>query len=162
VAGAHIFDDVPVYIHKADLPLLRGDEVHGAWPVELAELWLGRPPLPPDLRSVVDGDCVRVSSAEFCAVHLPGHTPGSVGWHYRDLLFSGDGLLIGRDDAQDLILLPSPEYPAASAAHLRRVQPMNLQLVLDGHWGWLGDVGRKVQDALAQYQREFAGGSGGE
>ena len=48
-----------------------------------------------------DGDKVKVGNAELDVIHLPGHTPGGVGYKYEHWLFAGDTIFmnsIGRTD----------------------------------------------------------------
>jgi glyoxylase-like metal-dependent hydrolase (beta-lactamase superfamily II) len=56
-------------------------------------------PVPTD-RELQHGDAVRVGDLELRAIHLRGHTPGSIALHYRDSagrshLFTGDSLFPG-------------------------------------------------------------------
>jgi glyoxylase-like metal-dependent hydrolase (beta-lactamase superfamily II) len=56
-------------------------------------------PVPTD-RSLSHGDVVHVGDLELHAIHLRGHTPGSIAVHYRDStgrghLFTGDSLFPG-------------------------------------------------------------------
>jgi glyoxylase-like metal-dependent hydrolase (beta-lactamase superfamily II) len=58
------------------------------------------PPLPVVTRTVDDGGTVRVGECELEAIHLVGHTPGSVALLFRDPsghphLFTGDSLFPG-------------------------------------------------------------------
>ena len=60
------------------------------------------PQLPPSIASSVtrvlhEGDVVDLGDREFAVLHLPGHTPGSIGlWHEGSgTLFSGDAVYIG-------------------------------------------------------------------
>jgi glyoxylase-like metal-dependent hydrolase (beta-lactamase superfamily II) len=56
-------------------------------------------PVPTD-QTLRHGDAVRVGELELRAIHLRGHTPGSIALHYRDSagrdhLFTGDSLFPG-------------------------------------------------------------------
>ncbi|MBI2168235.1 MAG: MBL fold metallo-hydrolase [Actinobacteria bacterium] len=66
-------------------------------------------PVPPDLRSIDDGDVLELADLRFTAVHTPGHTPGSTCFLLADpsplegdLLFSGDHLFAGSVGRTDL------------------------------------------------------------
>jgi glyoxylase-like metal-dependent hydrolase (beta-lactamase superfamily II) len=57
-------------------------------------------PLPVVMRTVTDGDTIRVGECDLEVIHLVGHTPGSVALLYRDPtghphLFTGDSLFPG-------------------------------------------------------------------
>lgn len=69
--------DVPVYIHRKDIPYLLPDVPRGG------------------LKPVDGGEKVRVGDVEVEMIHTPGHTPGSQCFHVRDHLVSGDTLFIG-------------------------------------------------------------------
>lgn len=48
-----------------------------------------------------DGDKVKIGNMEFDVIHLPGHTPGGVGYKIDNMLFSGDTIFmssVGRTD----------------------------------------------------------------
>ena len=71
--------DAPVLLHP-------GDDV----------LWRMTHP-DENFRAVSDGDTLTVGGTELCALHTPGHSPGSVCWYAPDLdaVFSGDTLFSG-------------------------------------------------------------------
>lgn len=71
--------DAPVLLHPADDMLWRMTHPVSAF------------------RPVADGDRILAGSVEICAIHTPGHSPGSVCWYAPELgaLFSGDTLFNG-------------------------------------------------------------------
>lgn len=112
------------------------------WPMHSAmslSYWLAAPMSPcpqPDVL-VHEGAELALGSLRIRVLHLPGHTPGSVGYRLaaQNLLFSGDVLFAGGIGRTDL---PGSDA-AAMAASLRRLagkQPDPLPddtLVLPGH-----------------------------
>lgn len=44
------------------------------------------------LEAVREGDVVRIGTEELEVVHVPGHTPGSVVFFYKDYIFTGDAI----------------------------------------------------------------------
>jgi len=72
--------DVPYYLHEADTGAL--DEV----------------------TEIEDGETIAVGERALDVHHTPGHTPGSVSFHFGDALLSGDTLFlrsVGRPDLED-------------------------------------------------------------
>jgi glyoxylase-like metal-dependent hydrolase (beta-lactamase superfamily II) len=48
-----------------------------------------------------DGDKIKFGSVELNVIHLPGHTPGGVGYQVENMIFSGDTIFlnsVGRTD----------------------------------------------------------------
>ncbi|MCI9031112.1 MAG: MBL fold metallo-hydrolase [Clostridia bacterium] len=99
-------DGAEIYIHEADVPLVKGEGNLGAA--------MGQPfiPFEPDI-IVKDGDRFEICGHKIAIVHTPGHTPGGVCYIVdAEILFSGDTLFklcIGRTD-----------FPCGNGAELRR------------------------------------------
>ena len=96
IGSAAVFcgDDLPFYIHEADVAALTDPQGWGAgWQT---------PPVPvKDVRTVVDGDVLTFAGFAIEVVHTPGHTPGSVSLSTDGLVLSGDLVFagaIGRSD----------------------------------------------------------------
>lgn len=68
--------DIPIYIHKKDIPYLEFDP-------------------PANLKPTEGGERIKVGGVEVTLIHTPGHTPGSQCFHVQDNLVSGDTLFIG-------------------------------------------------------------------
>jgi glyoxylase-like metal-dependent hydrolase (beta-lactamase superfamily II) len=88
-----------IALHPADLPLWW---IHGG-----AELFgVTIPDQPEPQRKLKDGDTISFGKLELEVLHLPGHTPGHVGFYLRAMnwLFSGDVLFSdGNHGRTDLI-----------------------------------------------------------
>lgn len=149
VSAAHLFGNTPVYVNADDLPEMRGEALNGIFITRVADFFLGRPPLPHNLISVEDGAIVSVGGVEFEAIQLPGHTPGSTAWRTGDALFSGDCLQVEARDG-DVVIVTHPDYVEQSRDNYRQLRERDLSIVLDGHWGQIRDVDRKLADAIAQ------------
>lgn len=99
-------DGAKIYLHKADVPLIKGDGNLGAA--------MGQPfiPFEPDV-VFKDGDKFEICSHLIEVVHTPGHTPGGVCFIVDDeIIFSGDTLFklcVGRTD-----------FPGGDGKELRR------------------------------------------
>ena len=94
---------IPLYIHRADLPLMeRSIEQASMFGLELSEV--------PHADSFMeDGNVIGFGDSELSVLHLPGHSPGGLGFYQQnqgfvivgDVLFNGS---IGRTD------LPGGDY----------------------------------------------------
>jgi glyoxylase-like metal-dependent hydrolase (beta-lactamase superfamily II) len=103
--------DVTVYAHRAEAPVIRGDQPGlpprlADWERSLlAEVQADMPddpvvPVRVD-RELDDGDLVDLGGEQAVAVAAPGHTMGSVAFHLPEsrVLFAGDTIARGRDGA---------------------------------------------------------------
>jgi glyoxylase-like metal-dependent hydrolase (beta-lactamase superfamily II) len=81
-------------------------------------------------RLVEEGDLVELGDRNFRVLHLPGHTPGSIGlWDEAvGMLFSGD---VVYDDAL-VDTAPTSDIPAYLAT-MRRVRELPVEVVHAGH-----------------------------
>lgn len=96
---------MPVYVHDLD-------RRHVLDPSAQARILVRDPmvfPVPPDVRSLSDGDVLELGELRLRAVHTPGHTPGSTCFLLDDsspiegdLLFSGDHLFAGSVGRTDM------------------------------------------------------------
>ena len=87
--------DCKVYLHEDDKKTLDTTndflQAVGMEPMDIPDIdvWLK------------DGDKVHVGNEEYDVIHLPGHTPGGVGYKINNMLFSGDTIFmnsVGRTD----------------------------------------------------------------
>ncbi len=89
-----------------------------------------RTPAAPATRLLEEGDVIDLGDRGFEVLHLPGHSPGSIGlWESGNgVLFSGDavydGPLLDRLDGSD---------PAAYVATMRRLRRLPVTAVHGGH-----------------------------
>lgn len=87
---------VPLAIHGADTGMLKVSDY-----IELS-LLLGAKNSPAPDRLLDDGDEIGFGRASLRVIHMPGHTPGSVGFVHGGVLFSGDTLFCGGVGRTDL------------------------------------------------------------
>ena len=87
---------VPLGIHAADTGMLQVSDY-----IELS-LLLGAKNSPPPDRLLAEGDEIAVGRKSLRVIHIPGHTPGSVGFVHGGVLFSGDTLFCGGVGRTDL------------------------------------------------------------
>ncbi len=86
---------IKVYMHQDDKEILGGTNNF------LTAVGMDTIEIPTVDVYLKDGDKVKVGNAELDVIHLPGHTPGGVGYKYEHWLFAGDTIFmnsIGRTD----------------------------------------------------------------
>lgn len=152
---------VPVLVHEADAPRLRGEakKPGGAWGrmrvgptlgfLVYGARYAGRSRPIPDVTTFADGAVLDVPGSPR-VIGLPGHTPGSVAFHIPavDALFVGDALttrsvLTGEAGPQPA---PFTADPAAARDSLRRLESIDARWLLPGHGeAWSGGVGEAVR-----------------
>ncbi len=91
-AGLAAFDTVPVWLATADRVFVTGSAEETS-PLALAYRRVASAPATHgELREVVDGTEVVLGGSVFRATTVPGVTPGSVAWLWREVLFTGDAV----------------------------------------------------------------------
>jgi glyoxylase-like metal-dependent hydrolase (beta-lactamase superfamily II) len=162
---------VPVYVHGLDAGMARG-EGRNASPTwgrfrvgpllrfllyGLARGALRTTPIA-EVTAFDDGDALDVPGAPR-VVHLPGHSPGSVAFHFGSLgaLFVGDALatLDVLTGATGPRLAPFTADPVQALGSLARLEGLPASLVLPGHgqpWtGGLPEALRRVRAGAAEH-----------
>ena len=84
----------------------------------------------PATRTVEDGDVIDLGDRQFEILHLPGHSPGSIGlWEAKSgILFSGDAIY----DGPLLDELPGSDIPIYVAT-MKRLRQLPVTVVHAGH-----------------------------
>ena len=91
---------------------------------------------------------LEYDTAQFSVIATPGHSPGSVMYLHRNLLFTGDSLMRKGDG---LAVAPSmfSENAAQNRASLTALQALPFDIVADGHAGVARDAKAKLARFLA-------------
>lgn len=119
-----------ILAHGLDAPVIRGEEpvpdpVLLDWERPLYANGLTVPPAPPTRvdHEVADGDELPFGGGARI-VHVPGHTPGSIGIHlpYHDVLFTGDSVA-GFDQAMLGVFNTDPAQAQDSFRRLAALAP---------------------------------------
>jgi glyoxylase-like metal-dependent hydrolase (beta-lactamase superfamily II) len=109
-------------VHAADAPSL-----------EQPKRWVDTPyhPGPADVR-LQEGDVIDLGNRKLEIVHLPGHTPGSIGVYIRDegILFTGDSLQALGTSVQYIAFYNDPDTYVES---LRKVQALDVAHLYAAH-----------------------------
>jgi len=89
---------VPLSIHKLDRPKLTDPEKN-------LSAFIGPPIIAPDADDMIEeGDLIKIGNRSLRAIHVPGHSQGSLCFYGDGILISGDTLFnrgIGRTDFPD-------------------------------------------------------------
>ena len=98
LAGVKTKLDVPILLHREDLPLYR------AAPVQGRMFGINIPTLPEPDQYVEDGDIIQIGELRAQVLHTPGHAPGAVCYWFEEqaVLFTGDLLFAGSIGRTDL------------------------------------------------------------
>lgn len=116
---------VDFYLHDADLFLLdrlrETAEAYGIGPFEMPRVTHHPKP----------GDRFQLADISFTAVHMPGHSPGSLGFLFADRLIGGDVLFAGSIGRTDL---PGADHETMMETLRTKILPLDdALLVHPGH-----------------------------
>ena len=117
----------PVLFHQADLPILGMMEMQAGW------LSIPTPEKVALDQSADDGLAAGIPGLEAEVIHTPGHTPGSICFHFpkQELLLAGDTLFAGSVGRTDL---PGGDTGALlRSIHTRLLTLPENTLVVPGH-----------------------------
>jgi hydroxyacylglutathione hydrolase len=119
---------IPLAMHAADTGMLQVSDY-----IELS-LLLGAKNSPPPDRLLAEGDEVPFGRASLRVIHIPGHTPGSIGFVAGGVLFSGDTLFCGGVGRTDL---PGGSWKDLERSIRERILTLPEEtIVLPGHGPW--------------------------
>jgi glyoxylase-like metal-dependent hydrolase (beta-lactamase superfamily II) len=127
--------DVPIHLHPADRVVYDAAE-------DVARMYgldFDAPP-PPDV-ALAEGQTLRVGSAAFDVLHVPGHAPGHVLFVGEELIFGGDLIFAGSIGRTDL---PFSD-PAAMQDSLRRAGALPEHLVVHPGHGRPTTIGSELR-----------------
>lgn len=118
--------DAPIYLHEDEL------EMYQAAPRQGQMFGIQIEPLPEVDVFVEEGETVEVGDLEAEVWHLPGHSPGGVGYYFEEqgVMFSGDVLFAGSIGRVDL---PGSDQEKMEASLERLQQLPEETRVLSGH-----------------------------
>jgi glyoxylase-like metal-dependent hydrolase (beta-lactamase superfamily II) len=147
-AAAPLFRQAKVLVGPGDLAMIRGDKTHYATFGKILSAVLTMPPGPTVATELRGGEELELDGARFKVIATPGHSPGSVMYLYRDVLFTGDSLLRKKDGVAIAPSLMS-EDSERNRASLRALEPLAFDKIADGHAGVTSDAKRKLARFLA-------------
>jgi glyoxylase-like metal-dependent hydrolase (beta-lactamase superfamily II) len=145
-AAAHLFPNARVVAGPGEAALIHGEYPQKSLVGRLTRS-LERPKAPKRVEEVRDGEELDVDGEKIRVIQVPGHTPGSVAYLWKDVLFSGDALVHCNRG-----LGPSPfffsEDDAESRESLRRLRDVDFSRVADGHAGLTVDAKAQLLETL--------------
>src|SRR4029453_11107418 len=92
-----LFGKATVVIGDEDVRMLRGDTTHYATFGRIVSAVIPLPAAPRIGRTVRGGELLEFDGAAFTVFATPGHSPGSVMYLHRNVLFTGDSLMRKKD-----------------------------------------------------------------
>lgn len=147
-AAAGLFPKAKVLVGPGDVAMIRGDKAHYSAFGKMMSALLTLPPGPPVMTELRGDEQLEFDGAAFKVIATPGHSPGSVVYLYKDILFTGDSLLRKNDGVTIAPSLMS-EDSEKNRASLRALEPLAFDKIADGHAGVALDAKRKLARFLA-------------
>jgi glyoxylase-like metal-dependent hydrolase (beta-lactamase superfamily II) len=148
--GVRAFPSARVLAGAAEVPLLTGKGKMESLAARVFDVAGVMPPPLSQVAAVGDGQALDVDGEEIRAVALPGHTPGSTAYLWKDLLFTGDALL-GKGDAA---VQGPPSFLCEDAAQARRslekLRELPFTRIADGHAGTTAGARLKLVQLLGK------------
>lgn len=136
VAGAKALNARTI-IGDQDLPTWKGERKHKGLAQRTG--FGGDPaPMPDQVEGVADGFIFHAGDDEFEAINLPGHTPGSMAWKFKDVLFGGDAVYGGEQIGTSPFFFSDDDKQAHES--LQKLHAYDFTVLLDGHTGRTDDA----------------------
>lgn len=147
-AAAALFDKAQVLVGPGDLAMIRGDKTHYSTFGRAISAVMPLPPAPAALTELRGDERLELDGAAFQVIATPGHSPGSVMYLYKDVLFTGDSLMRKKDG---LAIAPSlfSEDARRNLVSLRKLEPLAFEKIADGHAGVATNAKSKLRRFLA-------------
>lgn len=140
--------EATVYAGAREAARWRADAGSRALMVRVGERLVPRIGRPKNISSVAPGASVTIGGERFTAWPVPGHTPGSTAWLWRDILFSGDGLVSIDGKTVRPAIAPYNDRPRQGWRSARRMLGVEFSFICDGHYGCTPDARAKLAAAL--------------
>ena len=147
-AAAGLFQKAQILVGPGDLAMIRGEKTHYSAFGKMMSALLTLPPGPPAIVELRGDEQLEFDGAPFKVIATPGHSPGSVMYLYKDVLFTGDSLLRKKDGVTIAPSLMS-EDSERNRVSLRAIEPLAFDKIADGHAGVAFDAKRKLARFLA-------------
>jgi hydroxyacylglutathione hydrolase len=147
-AAAGQFPKAQILLGAGDIAMVRGDTSHYATFGKILAKVIPLPPAPAVTTVLRGGERLEFDEARFDVIATPGHSPGSVMYLYKDVLFSGDSLMRKKDG---VAIAPSlfSEDATENRTSLQRLGHLSFDKVADGHAGVTSDGRAKLRRFLA-------------
>jgi glyoxylase-like metal-dependent hydrolase (beta-lactamase superfamily II) len=133
-AAATLFPKAEVLGGADDIPMMHGDGRHYSTFGRVMSALMPLPKGPDAVTPLRGGEQFEFDGARFAVIATPGHSPGSVVYLYKDVLFTGDSLMRKGDG---VTIAPSlfSEDSAENRGSLIRLERLSFDKIADGHAG---------------------------
>jgi glyoxylase-like metal-dependent hydrolase (beta-lactamase superfamily II) len=133
-AAARLFERARIVAGSGDLAMMRGDGTHYSAFGRVMSAVMPMPQAPGAVKGLDGNEVLEFDGARFTVIATPGHSPGSVMYLYKDVLFTGDSLMRKGDG---VTIAPSlfSEDSAENRRSLKRLEPLSFDKIADGHAG---------------------------
>src|SRR5580765_3023780 len=133
-AAATLFPKAEVLGGADDIAMMHGDSRHYSTFGKVMSAVMPLPKGPDAVTPLHGGEQLEFDGARFTVIATPGHSPGSVMYLYKDVLFTGDSLMRKGDG---VTIAPSlfSEDSAGNRRSLKRLEPLSFDRIADGHAG---------------------------
>lgn len=146
-SAAHLFPKARVLVGPGEAQVVRGERALHSLVGGFLARFTKMPPLPERLEEVEAGQTLDVDGESLRVFHVPGHTPGSVMYLWRDILFSGDSLL-GGSGGVVLAPLVFSESTKQNRESLEQLKDVPFTRIADGHVGLTSNARLKLRALL--------------
>ena len=147
-AAATLFPKAEVLGGADDIPMMHGDGRHYSTFGRVMSALMPLPKGPDAVTPLRGGEQLEFDGARFAVIATPGHSPGSVVYLYKDVLFTGDSLMRKGDG---VTIAPSlfSEDSAENRRSLIRLERLSFDKIADGHAGVTLNARAKLARLLA-------------
>jgi len=143
--AAGLFRNARVLVGPGDAALIRGEAKRTA-PVRVVTWATQRPPVPLRLEELKGDQSLDVDGLEIQAIHVPGHTPGSMVYRLGEILFTGDSLW-GHGESVEVAPWVFSESRTGSRASFAKLKDVPFTRIASGHGGLVEDAKEKLRRA---------------
>lgn len=147
-AAARLFETATVAVGSADVAMIRGDKTHYSAFGRVIGSVMPLPSAPPVIAALRGGEQLEFDGASFKVIAAPGHSPGSVMYLYKDVLFTGDSLM-RKNDGVAIVPALFSEDAGRNRDSLRALEPLTFDKIADGHAGVAFGAKQKLVRFLA-------------
>ncbi len=133
-AAATLFPKAEVLGGADDIAMMHGDGRHYSTFGKVMSAVMPLPKGPDAVTPLRGGEQLEFDGARFIVIATPGHSPGSVMYLYKNVLFTGDSLMRKGDG---VTIAPSlfSEDSAENRRSLQRLERLSFDKIADGHAG---------------------------
>jgi len=147
-AAATLFPKADVCAGADDIAMMHGDRRHYSTFGKVMSAVMPLPKGPDRVTPLRGSEQLEFDGARFIVIATPGHSPGSVMYLHKEVLFTGDSLMRKGDG---VTIAPSlfSENSAENRRSLKQLEPLSFDKIADGHAGVTLNARVKLRRFLA-------------